>query len=150
MVNWSISMQSLSSLKSVASMLAAIATIALCLWLGHVLQHRFQLPLPGALLGMMLLLLGLLWLPEVPQGMQKVSAFLLRNMSLWLIPPVVGVLAHLELLQKNWLALLLAGVLGTALTLIVTAWVFKTMLRRQPAHRTATGMAESTDHKDAP
>lgn len=120
-------------LFSAVSVACAAAAIAACLWLGTALQAWLRIPVPGALLGMVLLWLGLLCLPRVPEGLQTVSGFLLRNMSLWLIPSVVAVLAYLDLLRLYWLPLLLAAVLGTAATLAVTAWVFRRMLRRGAA-----------------
>lgn len=99
-------------------------------WLGNWLAALFALPVPGPLLGLVFLLLGLMLLGRLPLGLQQASQPLLRHMMLLFIPPVAGIVVHIEPMRGQWLPFVVAGLAGTVLTLAVTALVFQWALRR--------------------
>lgn len=101
---------------------------------GEALSHFLKLPVPGPVVGMVLLLLALRWQP-VQDAVAPAAGFLLQHLSLLFVPVGVGVMAHLDLLQAHGLRLLLVIVVSTWIGLAVTAWVLHRMLRQpQPAH----------------
>jgi holin-like protein len=90
--------------------------------LGEVLSRAFSLPLPGPVLGLILLLGGLrLALIREPVG--ECASFLLSHLSLLFIPVGVGVMTHLALLAQYGGRMLLVIVLSTWIGLAVTAAV---------------------------
>ncbi|WP_286999037.1 MULTISPECIES: CidA/LrgA family protein [Comamonas] len=97
---------------------------------GEALVQFFQLPFPGALLGALLLLLGLLLYGRLPQALEQTSQTLLQNMMLLFIPTISGVMLHFDRIAKEWQPFLVAGVAGAAITFLVTALTFKWMLAR--------------------
>ena len=99
-------------------------------WLGSWLAATLALPVPGPLLGMVFLLLGLILLGRLPLGLQQASQPLLRHMMLLFIPPVAGIVVHIEPMRGQWLPFVAAGLVGTLLTLAVTVLVFQWALRR--------------------
>lgn len=117
---------------------AVVLALAGCLIVGSLLVQWIGLPVPAALIGMLVLLAGLLCLPRVPAALARVSDWMLRNLVLWILPSALGVVAYGAALQAHWLPIVLASVIGTALTAAVTAWVFVVMLRlttaSQPVH----------------
>ena len=112
-----------------STLLAVAALLALPV-LGEGLVRALGLPLPGALVGMLALLGGLIALGRVPRALDAASAPLLRHLMLFFIPAVAGVTLHGARVAREWLPFLAAGVVGAALTLAVTALTLRWMLRR--------------------
>ena len=113
-------------------MLYALAALFAFQLLGEAVVRFFQLPFPGALLGALLLLLGLLVYGKLPQALEQTAQTLLQNMMLLFIPTIAGVMLHFDRIAREWQPFLVAGVAGAALTFVVTALTFKWMLAREP------------------
>lgn len=87
-------------------------------------------PLPGPVLGLLLMLLALRWAP-LREAVQPAAEGLLGHLSLLFVPVGVGVMTHLHLIGEYGGRLLLIVVLSTALGLAVTAWVLRALLARE-------------------
>ena len=92
--------------------------------LGELLARGLQLPFPGPVVGMILLLLALRW-PLVQAPVAACADFLLSHLSLLFVPVGVGVMTHLALINTYGVRILLALVLSTWIGLAVTAWVLQ-------------------------
>ena len=116
-------------------MLYALAALFAFQLVGEAIVQFFQLPFPGALLGALLLLAGLLAYARLPQALEHTSQTLLQNMMLLFIPTIAGVMLHFDRIAREWQPFLIAGVAGAAITFVVTALTFQWMLGRekQPA-----------------
>ena len=90
--------------------------------IGEVLSRAFSLPLPGPVLGLVLLLAGLR-LPAIREPVGECADFLLAHLSLLFIPVGVGVMTHLALLAQYGGRMLLVIALSTWIGLGVTAAV---------------------------
>jgi holin-like protein len=90
--------------------------------IGEVISRAFSLPLPGPVLGLILLLIALRW-PLVREPVGECASFLLAHLSLLFIPVGVGVMTHLSLLAQYGGRMLLVIVLSTWIGLAVTAAV---------------------------
>ena len=112
-------------------MLYALAALFAFQLLGEALVQLFQLPFPGALLGALLLLLGLMVYGRLPQALEQTSQTLLQNMMLLFIPTIAGVMLHFDRITQEWKPFLVAGIAGAAITFLVTALTFKWMLARE-------------------
>lgn len=97
---------------------------------GEVLVQWLRLPLPGPLIGMLLLFAALVLRGHVPEELREASSGLLQHLMLLFIPAVSGVMIHFERIGQEWLAFLLAGIGGTAITLVVTAFTLRFLLAR--------------------
>ncbi|MCW5628992.1 MAG: CidA/LrgA family protein [Rhodoferax sp.] len=113
-------------------LLTGLAWLLLCQTAGELLARLLQLPLPGPVLGMLLLLVALHW-PQVRTPVGAVADALLAHLSLLFVPVGVGVMTHLGLLSQYGLRMLVAIVVSTWIGLAVTALVLRLMLRREPA-----------------
>ena len=104
---------------------------------GEVLVRLSGLPLPGPVVGM-LILVFVLRLEVVRAPVAAVADALLAHLSLLFVPVGVGVMTHMGLLSTYGLRMLVAIVLSTWIGLVVTALVLRTLLRREPAQRAKT------------
>ena len=80
------------------------------------------IPLPSALLGLLLLLSLLFLLGRVPRPLQTVSQFLLLHLSLFFVPAAMGIFFFAQRLQQHLWVFLLVIVFTTVLSLGLTAW----------------------------
>ncbi len=90
--------------------------------LGELLARGLGLPLPGPVLGMLLLLLALRW-PVARESVAACADALLPNLSLLFVPVGVGVMTHLALVSQYGLRMLLVIVLSTFIGIATTAVV---------------------------
>ena len=114
-------------------MIAAITALLVCQCLGEILVRALSLPLPGPVAGLGLMFACLVLRgrrhPEladtVPEDLGRVCDVLLKNLSLLFIPAAVGVVQYLALLRTYAVPIAIALMLSTALTLVVTALIFR-------------------------
>ena len=97
--------------------------------LGEVLSQAIALPVPGPVVGMVLLAAALIWRGRLPDGLGQVADVLLRYLSLFFVPAAVGVMANGGRIAREWVPLSAAVVASTALTIAVTALVFRVVAR---------------------
>lgn len=102
-----------------------ITLLLLCQLAGEAVTMLSGIPVPGPVIGMMLLFVGLLIKGAVPDGLQQTATGVLNHLSLLFVPAGVGVMAHLSLLEAEWDAVLVALVGSTVMTIAVTALVMK-------------------------
>lgn len=99
--------------------------------IGELIVVWLSLPLPGPVLGMVLLLLVLLGAKRVPEPLRRVSDVLLSNLALLFVPAGVGLVLHFELLKSEWWIILLALFISSLGAAAITAFVFAALLKRQ-------------------
>lgn len=100
-----------------------LALLLLCQLLGEVFTAWTRLPVPGPVVGMVLLFVGLLLRGGVGDGLGHVVDGLLSHLSLLFVPAGVGVMLHVAMLREAWLAISVALVLSTILTIAATGLV---------------------------
>lgn len=105
--------------------------------LGELAVVSMGLPLPGPVLGMLMLLLVLLQRAQVPAPLRNVADALLANLALLFVPAGVGLVLHFELLKSEWWIILLALIISSVGAAIITALVFAALLRRLRIKREA-------------
>lgn len=97
--------------------------------IGELLARGLQLPFPGPVVGMILLLVALRS-PLVQAPVAACADFLLSHLSLLFVPVGVGVMTHLSLIGSYGLRILLALVISTWIGLAVTALVLRVGRKR--------------------
>jgi holin-like protein len=107
------------------------AAILLCLIGGYVLKAVTGWFVPVPVWGLILLLVWFAVFRRVPAGIRLVGEFLLRHMSLFFIPPTLGLIGMGPLLKQDGLVLGLAIIVSTTLGLVVTAFVFNVLRGRE-------------------
>ncbi|WP_024520570.1 CidA/LrgA family protein [Bradyrhizobium sp. Tv2a-2] len=119
-------------------MLASLSLILLCQLIGEVIVRGLDLPLPGPVLGLFLLLLLLLARdrfaiiaqgPLRDEGVENASKGLLSHLSLLFVPAGVGVVQKLDLLAAHGIAIFLILALSVVVTLLATVLTFRLVSR---------------------
>lgn len=110
-------------------MLPSLTILLVCQLAGEVIARLFKLPIPGPVVGMMLLFAGLVIRRGIPETLEKTGTTLLSHLSLLFIPAGVGVTVHLKLLADEWLPIVVALIVSTVVTLAVTGLVMQALAR---------------------
>ena len=97
---------------------------------GELLSALLHLPIPGPIIGMLLLLIALAVRGGPGRPLSRVSRSLIRYLPLILIPPAVGLMDHLPLLRQHG-DVLLATIVGTTLLSLILAALLGRGLRDQ-------------------
>ena len=110
------------------TMLNTFAILLLFQCLGEGIAFAFHLPIPGPVIGMLLLFAALAKSPRLMAIVEETGSALLRHLSLLFVPAGVGIMAAGASVSGHWLAVALALVGSTLLTLAVTALVMRAAL----------------------
>ena len=86
---------------------------------GELLSRGLQLPFPGPVVGMLLLLVALRW-QVVRDPVSSCADFLLAHLSLLFVPVGVGVMTHFSLVSQYGFRMLAVVVVSTLAGLLVT------------------------------
>jgi len=113
-------------------LLEYLTFILACQLAGEFVVTSLDIPIPGPVVGMLLLFGFLLIRGEVPGQLARVTDALLRNLSLLFVPAGVGVMLHFKLLGTDAVPLAVALLVSTLATIAVTA-LLMVALRRRPA-----------------
>ena len=106
--------------------LKGLTLMLLCQSVGEALARLAHLPLPGPVIGLMLML-ALLAVPWVRVPVEAAATPLLQHLSLLFVPVGVGVVSHLNLIAQYGLRMALALLLSTWVGLLVSAWVLRAL-----------------------
>jgi putative effector of murein hydrolase LrgA (UPF0299 family) len=114
-------------------MIASLSLILLCQLAGEAFVRGLRLPMPGPVIGLMILL-GLLLArdrfsmlargPLQGDGVESASRGLLANLSLLFVPAGVGVVQKLDLIVDHGVAFLGVLAISVLVTLLVTVGTF--------------------------
>ena len=87
---------------------------------GEIISRSLGLPIPGNVMGMGLLLLGLMvgWIDV--KWIEEAAEILLSNMTLFFVPAGVGVMVYSDLIAAEWLPITVATVVSTCVVMAVT------------------------------
>ena len=98
--------------------------------LGELVKIATGTVLPGAVIGLLLLLVALALIRGVPAWLDQSSQQMLGLLPLLLMPPSVGLVFLGPSLQGQWLGIIGAVLLGTILTLLLSAALLQWLLDR--------------------
>ena len=119
----------MTALKKLALWITGAALLLAFDLLGRTLVGSFSLPIPGPVLGMLLLLLALMLYGRVPRGLALVSEQVLRLLVLIFLPATVGIYFLRDLSTSDWFALVAAMVIGTLISFALTALLLARLIR---------------------
>ncbi|MGM0544752.1 MAG: CidA/LrgA family protein [Pseudomonadota bacterium] len=98
-------------------------------WLvGEVVVHFSGLPVSSGVVGMLLLCATLTVIGRVPDSLAAAAQPLIALLAMLIMPGVVGVFFILDELAGQWLAILVALLLGTLLSVVTTLWLLKRLM----------------------
>ena len=76
-------------------------------FIGNVISNVFRLPVPGSILGMILLFLALQFKILEFRHVDEAGSFLINNMTILFLPAGVGIMAKWNLISHFWAQILL-------------------------------------------
>jgi len=94
---------------------------------GSLLQITFNLPIPGSVVGIILLFIGLQIGIVKIEMIEDLCEFLLSNMSFFFIPAGVGLMTAFGILKGKWIPFLFIVACSTCLVFMVTAFTVKSL-----------------------
>jgi holin-like protein len=115
-------------------MIASLSLILLCQLAGEVFVRGLNLPMPGPVIGLLLLLVLLLARdrfkilargPLQQDGVENASRGLLAHLSLLFVPAGVGVVQKLDLIAEHGIAIIVILAVSVVVTLLVTVATFR-------------------------
>jgi holin-like protein len=127
-------------------MIASLSLILLCQLAGEVIVRGLVLPMPGPVVGLLLLLLLLVARdrfavlargPLQGDGVESASRGLLANLSLLFVPAGVGVVQKLDLIAEHGVAIAAVLAISVVVTLLVTVATFRVASRLMGRGRSA-------------
>ena len=89
-------------------------------FIGEALNKVVHIPLPGSIIGMVLLFLCLLFGLIKVEIIDEVTRFLLDHLAFFFIPAGVGLLGYAAILKANFIPLMVICFVTTFLVMIVT------------------------------
>ncbi len=96
-------------------------------FIGNVISNVFRLPVPGSILGMILLFLALQFKLLEFRHVDEAGSFLINNMTILFLPAGVGIMAKWNLISHFWAQILLivvgALVINTLILGKLVEWI---------------------------
>ncbi|NMG04154.1 CidA/LrgA family protein [Azoarcus taiwanensis] len=114
-------------------MLAALTLLLVFQLVGEVLVRGLDLPIPGPVVGMAMLLAVLVIRNGPSEDLRGTANGLLQHLSLLFVPAGTGVMLHFGRLADEWLPLLAALAVSTLLSIAVSALLLGALSRRAGA-----------------
>ncbi|MBJ3764226.1 CidA/LrgA family protein [Maribius pontilimi] len=111
-------------------MIGPIVILLLFQLTGEVIARGLGLPVPGPVIGLVLLVCALWLRPQLEDTMRPLTSTLLGHLSLLFVPAGTGIVGNLDTVRDSGLALLAVLVISTALAIVTGAWVFALLARR--------------------
>ena len=99
-------------------------------YIGVIVAQVLKLPVPGTILGMLLLFVLLYTKILKVSSIERVSNFLLLNMTIFFLPASVELLDTMYLLKNGTLKIIFLVVFSTLLTMVVTAKTVEFLIKR--------------------
>jgi len=96
-------------------MIKGFTIIFVLLFIGDAVSNLLNIPIPGNVIGMVLMTIVLKYKIIKLKDVKPVSDVLVKNLAFFFIPPGVGVIVYFNLIKSEFVP-------------IVTAWVFSTLL----------------------
>lgn len=110
-------------------MIATLAIILSFQLVGEIAARALDLPLPGPVVGLLLLVATCILRPSIAERIRPTTLGLLQHLSLFFVPAGVGIVAHWGLLREYGLGLVLALAGSTVLAIGAGALAFTAVAR---------------------
>jgi holin-like protein len=90
---------------------------------GEISVRLLGIPVPGPVLGMVMLFITLLLRGKTDESLETASTALLSHLSLLFVPAGVGMMVHFQHIANEWLSISIALLLSTLVTMAATALI---------------------------
>lgn len=98
--------------------------------LGELLSSVLHLPIPGNILGMLILFILLCTKTVKVDNISNVTSFLLDHLAFFFIPAGVGLMTSIGIIKSTWWQILIVCIVTTIIVMGVTGIIVQTILRK--------------------
>lgn len=114
-----------------SSILLQLCIIFAVYLMGEVTAMLLPIPIPGNIMGMLLMFIGLTLKWIKMKHVQTVGKFLLSHMAFLFIPAGVSIIESVALIKDDWFKILMVCVLTTIITFAATGITAKSVIALQ-------------------
>jgi len=100
-----------------------------CLAIGEFIVWLTGIKLPSSIIGMLALTALLKFNIVELSWVQKLSDFLISNLGFFFVPPGVAIMLYLDLIQKEFIPIIMATVISTISVLIATGQAHQLVIK---------------------
>jgi holin-like protein len=115
---------------TICFMIKSLLIIFSCLFLGDGFSAALHIPIPGNVIGMLLLTFALTQRIVHLEDVKPAADLLVKNMAFLFVPPGVGLMVYFDLLSKEFAAIITSFVLSTFLVLAVVGYAQQILEKR--------------------
>lgn len=112
-------------------MLTEAFYILLFYFIGEFISTLIDGFIPGSVIGMVLLFLGLVFKAVKPAKVRRISAVLTDNMGLFFVPAGVGLMTTFGIISQYWAVIVTASVVSTLLVIATVALIQQKLGKEQ-------------------
>ncbi len=98
---------------------------------GEILHRIVGVPLPGNIIGMVILLILLCTKVIKPEHISGVSSFFLKYLALFFLPPSIAIMTVGDDILSKWPLLLFLCIAFTLVTIAMGGWATQFLIRKQ-------------------
>lgn len=116
-------------MRAFSRLALAFLVLVACDTAGRVIVWGLSLPVPGTVVGILILLAAIVALRRVPEPLKEMAEFLLAHLNFFYIPAGVGVMAYAALLADDLWPILIALFASTFLAMFAAGLAFQVVAR---------------------
>ena len=102
---------------------------------GTALNVLFFPVIPGPIIGLVMLFIYLMLRGRVDEPINEAAASLLRYLPLLLVPPAIGVMAHVADIQADFWAIAGALLISLVVSMVFIGWLMQVLINRQARNK---------------
>lgn len=124
-----------------------IAVLYAFTWIGNFIHHILPAPIPGSIIGLILLLICLSFKIIPIKIIENGASFLLAYLPLLFIPAMIGIMNYPSLFSSSGAILCLIGVVSTIVTMLVSGaasqFLEKRTMKRKENKKCSSHLSQS-------
>lgn len=105
-------------IKALFLFIKGFIVIIAFLIIGKLINHFLNIPIPGSIIGLLLLFTALSLKIIDINIVEPASHTLLKYMTLFFVPAGVGLMNYIDILSNNWLAIIISSLISTMIVII--------------------------------
>ncbi|MCP3907396.1 MAG: CidA/LrgA family protein [Oceanicoccus sp.] len=113
------------------SLINGLLVLLVCQCAGEAIKAWLELSLPGPVLGMFILFIGLMLYQGIPEAIAKSSRTLIPMLGLMFLPAATGLFFLGSQYSNQWPAIIAAVVIGSLLSLIFNGLLMTLLARKR-------------------
>ncbi|MFJ7980486.1 CidA/LrgA family protein [Lysinibacillus xylanilyticus] len=134
-------------LKRVVRIIVQIGILNIFYYMGVGIVALLHVPLPGSVIGLLLLALSLNFKIIKVEYIQDGAGFLIGVLTLFFIPATVGVIDYPELFSTTGLLIMLAVIASTLISIYVTGLLSQIVEKKELAKKETEAIVEEGEGK---